>query len=89
MNIQRLDLSKPVMAQFELTYLCNHKCPHCYRLNSDVRDRSETETISDETIMSVANEIVNSQIFNVVITGGEPLIKPELVGKVISFFIMI
>lgn len=87
MNIQRLDLSRPVMAQFELTYLCNHKCPHCYRLNSDVRDRSETETISDETIMSVANEIVNSQIFNVVITGGEPLIKPELVGKVISFFI--
>ena len=86
MNIERLDLAKPVMAQFELTHSCNHKCLHCYRLDSNCESFHNEET-SNETIMAVAKEIVNAHIFNVVITGGEPLIKAKLTQKIANFLI--
>lgn len=82
MNIQRLDLAKPVMAQFELTDLCNHMCVHCYHYDS--ASFSSKKQVSDETVLAVAHEIINAHIFNVVITGGEPLIKQNLSKKIIS-----
>lgn len=82
MEICRLDLAKPVMAQFELTHSCNHRCTHCYRL--EYSNINTLEQVSDATVLSVAKELVKSQIFNIVLTGGEPLLKKDLTKKVIS-----
>lgn len=84
MIIKKQDLAKPVMAQFELTHLCNHKCLHCYCIDSD-NISQPVEQIPDETIMSVAKEIAKAEIFNVVITGGEPLLKKDLTKNVIQY----
>lgn len=82
MDIQRLDLAKPVMAQLEITHSCNHRCAHCYRLDSD--SNILKEQVSDATVLDVTQKLVDFHIFNVVVTGGEPLLKKNLTQKVIS-----
>lgn len=82
MKIERLDLAKPVMAQFELTQSCNHRCAHCYRIESN--GESSIEKFPNEIILAVAQELVNAHVFNVVVTGGEPLLEQDLTRKVIT-----
>ena len=82
MEVKRLDLAKPVMAQFELTHLCNHRCAHCYRL--EFENHYIGENISDATVLQVAQKLADANIFNVVVTGGEPLIKQKLAVQVIT-----
>ena len=79
------NLSKPLTAQFEITNGCNHRCIHCYLLPSD-EDKVPVIEVSDEVVLSSAKKLVESEIFTVVITGGEPLMKKELLFKVISLF---
>lgn len=82
MEIRRLDLAKPVMAQFELTHSCNHRCAHCYRLNFE--NQNAKEKTPDSIILRVAQKLADAKIFNVVVTGGEPLLKQGLTRKVIT-----
>ena len=68
------NLSKPLMAQFEITNGCNHRCIHCYLLPSD-EDKVPVTEVPDEVVLSSAKKLVESEIFVVVITGGEPLMQ--------------
>lgn len=64
----------PVSGQFELTEECNQNCLHCYNYN---RDSPLPHHTNPEII---AKEICNNQIFDITITGGEPLLRgPELI----------
>lgn len=85
MEIKRLDLAKPVMAQFELTHLCNHRCPHCYRFEHE--NHQSIENVSDNVVIEVSRRLAEAKIFNVVVTGGEPLIKPGLTKQVIDILL--
>ena len=85
MKIEKKHLSVPLMAQLEITDFCNHKCVHCYNLDSDIQNRPMRK-VSDETVLACAQKMIDSEIFSVVITGGEPLLKKELTKKVISLF---
>ncbi len=75
-------LSLPLIAQLEITDYCNHRCVHCYNLDSDVQNRPSRK-VSDETVLACAQKLIDNQIFSVIVTGGEPLIKKELTKKVI------
>lgn len=77
MKVERLDLAKPLMAQLEITSLCNHRCLHCYYLDSDINNRP-IEPVQDSTVLQVADKLIEAEIFNVVVTGGEPLMKRDL-----------
>ncbi len=85
MKVQQKYLSKPLMAQLEVTDFCNHKCLHCYNLDSKIENRPTTQT-NDEVVIACAQKLIESEIFAVVITGGEPLIKKDLIIKIISLF---
>lgn len=85
MHIERLDLSRPVMAQFEVTDACNHRCLHCYHLDSETSNRPAS-IISDAILMKIAQKIVEAGIFNVVITGGEPLLRKGITQTIIRYF---
>lgn len=85
MEIIHKYLSAPLSAQFEVVESCNHRCLHCYNLDSDISNRP-TVIIPDNTVLACAQKLIDSGIFAVVITGGEPLVKKSLTKKVISLF---
>lgn len=82
MRVEKRYLSLPLTAQLEITDFCNHRCIHCYNLDSAVENRPSRK-VSDETVLACAQKLVDNQIFSVIVTGGEPLIKKELTKKVI------
>jgi radical SAM protein with 4Fe4S-binding SPASM domain len=86
MKIEKKHLSVPLTAELEITNLCNHKCIHCYNLDSNVSNRP-IKKVKDETVIACAKKLIKNGIFAVIITGGEPLIKKELTKKIINLFI--
>ena len=75
-------MSLPLTAQLEITDFCNHRCIHCYNLDSAIENRP-VRKVSDETVLACAQKLIDNQIFSVIVTGGEPLIKKELTKRVI------
>lgn len=69
-------LKSPLNIQVELTERCNHVCRHCY--NFFRHGNLPFHTISKEQIDVLVEELKRLQIIRVVVTGGEPLIVPEL-----------
>lgn len=82
MQIKKKYLSLPLTAQLEITDFCNHRCIHCYNLDSEVKNRPSRK-VSDETVLACAQKLIDNQIFSIIVTGGEPLMKKELTKKVI------
>lgn len=82
MKVVKRYLSLPLTAQLEITDFCNHRCVHCYNLDSAVENRP-VRKVSDETVLACAQKLIDNQIFSVIVTGGEPLVKKELTKKVI------
>jgi len=67
-------LSAPVTVQWEVTPWCNEKCLHCYNYwRSDKIDMSPYDSIFEGKLSEVAREIIQDKVFQVTITGGEPL----------------
>ncbi|MDO8570064.1 MAG: radical SAM protein [Candidatus Daviesbacteria bacterium] len=67
-------LSAPVVVQWELTDWCNHRCIHCYNFwqkNTNPPDLDDPALINK--FETASSEIINSNVFHVTITGGEPL----------------
>ena len=83
MKIEKRYLSLPLTAQLEVTDFCNHRCIHCYNLDSEIKNRPMRQ-VDDETVLKCAQKLVENKIFGVIVTGGEPLIKKELTKQVIS-----
>ena len=82
MNFKIKQLSAPIMAHLELTNQCNHRCIHCYKLSSDIINRPIDNT-DDELIFSNAQKLIDGGILQIIITGGEPLMKGGLVKRII------
>ena len=83
MQIKKQYLSLPLTAQLEVTDFCNHRCIHCYNLDSEVMNRP-MRRVDDKTVLSVAQKLVDYKVFGVIVTGGEPLMKKGLTQKLIS-----
>lgn len=76
-------MSLPLTAQLEVTDFCNHRCIHCYNLDSEIKNRPMRQ-VDDETVLECAKKLIDNHVFGVIVTGGEPLIKKELTKQVIS-----
>ena len=72
MNIETFDITRPLHIQYEITDNCNLKCIHCYNLSSDLKLRKPKKHIYSKEI---AQKIIDNKIFEVTITGGEPLVN--------------
>jgi radical SAM protein with 4Fe4S-binding SPASM domain len=69
-------LKSPLSVQVELTERCNQICRHCY--NFFRHENLPFHTTSKEQVDILVEELKRLQIIRVVITGGEPLMVPEL-----------
>jgi len=76
-------LSMPLGIQLELTYKCNMYCQHCYnRSGEDLKD-----TMALDDWIELANIIVKKGgVFQVIISGGEPLILGKNLRKIMDIF---
>lgn len=69
-------LSAPLHAQVELTTKCNNRCQHCYnRYQLD----ANPVVIDKEKLERVIGELSKYHVSPIVLTGGEPLLYPDLV----------
>lgn len=85
MEIEKRYLSLPLTAQLEITDMCNHRCIHCYNLDSEIKNRPN-RIVEDETVLACAQKLIDNNVFGVIITGGEPLLKKTLTKKIIRLF---
>lgn len=73
-------LCGPITVQVEVTEMCNDTCRHCY--NYFRHKNYKCKTMSEEDISKVVFELKKHQVVRGVITGGEPLIVPEISLKI-------
>ena len=76
-----ISLDFPLKAQWKITNRCNLKCKHCYLGKLDFSELKEKE------LLTIKDKIINSNVFEVTITGGEALVVkslPEIVASLIE-----
>lgn len=67
---------RPVSASFEITSYCNLKCFYCY--NNIYNDKVRIENMKEHEILRVIDDLQSLGIIELIITGGEPFIRPDL-----------
>lgn len=60
--------------QLEITSQCNLRCRHCYN-NSGTKRENE---LTVEEMKGLIDELAHMGVLNVLVTGGEPLLHPDL-----------
>jgi len=75
-------LRLPAYVQLEITDACNLRCKHCYHFNTDEMPRSQN--LSDEQTILLVEKLIESQVYSLTITGGEPLTRFVLTGQAVE-----
>jgi len=65
-------------ACFELTYLCNERCRHCYL--DDPKANAAIGFLRFDVWKKVIDEIADMGCMNVLVTGGEPTLHPDFLN---------
>lgn len=73
------DLKSPLSVQLELTNQCNLRCTHCYNYwKYSSPDKIVLEKYSLDHFLSIANKLLEWDIFDVTLTGGEPFLRKSV-----------
>ncbi len=67
-------LTAPVMINLEITEACNLTCRHCYNFWRQ-EDGPKPVRMTEERMSALIDQMVQAEIFHVVLTGGEPLVN--------------
>ncbi|MER7969348.1 radical SAM protein [Streptomyces sp. NPDC096080] len=67
-------LNAPLNVHWELTNLCNLNCVHCYQQDDGPRRGLPRSDLLD----TIARRIMDADVFEVTLTGGEVLLVPQL-----------
>jgi radical SAM protein with 4Fe4S-binding SPASM domain len=65
-------LSAPFRVIWDVTTRCNLNCRHCYN------ESGQGETLSPAQLHTIAQKLSQSGIFFITLSGGEPLMEPEI-----------
>ncbi len=75
--------ARPVGAKLELTHACNLRCGFCYT-DSPRHTLQRTPDLSDGAWLAIADQAADLGVIEVVLTGGEPLLRSELVIELLE-----
>ncbi len=73
-------LRGPYQMSFDITNKCNFRCLHCF--NRSGENFVIEKELSDDEVLSFAEDISQLKLFNFCFCGGEPLLRFELMCKV-------
>lgn len=79
-------MSSPIRIDIVLNQDCNHRCVHCYNPWRDQCNKKEeynTKTVM-HNIDVIAEELKNANVWSAILTGGEPLLHPEVLFRCIE-----
>lgn len=79
-------LSCPITCQIEIDSHCNNNCIHCYNHWRHGKKCTDSK-MKLSTLERVVDELVKAKIFQVTITGGEPLLNKKLLFEAIRMLI--
>ncbi len=74
---------RPVGAKLELTHACNLRCGFCYT-DSPRHTLLRTPDLPDEAWHRIASEAADLGVIELVLTGGEPFLRRELVLELLE-----
>ena len=83
-NCKYLKIKAPLATQFELTSGCNQRCIFCYNVWKGICSNKNSVTLSKENQMKVIDKVIENEIFDIIFSGGEPLLVnwlEELIKK--------
>lgn len=76
-------LSAPHILQIEVSSLCPNRCQHCYNFWRKSGGSVAHANLSLDQADRIMDQIINSKVFHIVLTGGEPLLN-----KAVTFCIL-
>lgn len=72
-------LKSPLNVQIEVTGECTSECLHCYNFWREKNGRPlkciQSSMLSEENTVTILKKLGEAEVFNVSITGGEPLLN--------------
>lgn len=83
LGVREFELKSPFKVLLELTYRCNLKCIHCFA-DADYEHESNFGTrppkeLSTKQWFKVIDNIVDSEVFEILLSGGEATSRPDLI----------
>ncbi|MCJ7472934.1 MAG: radical SAM protein, partial [Actinobacteria bacterium] len=81
-NWESKGINVPPIMVFSITNKCNLQCKGCY--NQNLR-KSSKEELSDERMKGIISEAKELGFSFIVLAGGEPLVRPEILDITASF----
>ena len=60
-------------AHWSITGKCNYRCKHCYMSAPDAK----LGELNHETVMSIVQQLIDCGVYEVSLTGGEPLVRKD------------
>lgn len=73
------ELKSPVTAQLEITYRCTNRCDYCYNFWRGKEGNFPITSLSKQNAFTIARKLVEGEVFEVVLTGGEPLLRRDII----------
>src|SRR3989344_1890901 len=73
-NCKYLKIKSPLAVQFELTSGCNQRCIFCYNVWKGLCSEKKSIKMSKEKQLQVIDKIIENEIFDIIFSGGEPLL---------------
>jgi radical SAM protein with 4Fe4S-binding SPASM domain len=67
--------------RIQITSRCNHHCSHCF---ASSKNATTNEELADVDFLNMMNQIAHEELSAISITGGEPLVRSELVFKMLG-----
>ena len=67
----------PINATIDVTHRCNNRCVHCYCSLPVNDEKAISEELSTEEIEKLFDELRDMGCLWLLITGGEPLLRPD------------
>ena len=69
-------LSAPLVVQIEIESACPNTCIHCYNFwRKDNKKKSSNNHLSTEDMEVIMHKLAKAKVFEVIFTGGEPLLN--------------